>query len=156
MSACVLLLCPLDMSRWITSGRIRPLWFSRPVSEEATQTLMNIAQHTCAGLWKLPVVCFGMSCIQAKRSFKEKKNVKLDSSWLCSPFLQAAAGLWLVTDSPTSVGADFLFIQHTRMCVYVFLSAPLSCPTSAQIRASVSRGRQKNIKIKLFFTRTLI
>lgn len=141
MSECVLLLCPLDMSRWITSGRIRPLWFSHPVSEETTQTLMH--SHTlvlaCVNSLQYVSGCFSYRPIEVFLKRAARLLVALFSSLLLSFRLQLVYGLWQSLQ-PQCV---LIFTACMEVCVYVLLSAPLYCPTSVQIRAFVSWGRQK-------------
>lgn len=72
MSGCVLLLCPLDVSIWITSDRIRPPWSSHPVSEEATHRQehmhMHIITHLCMHKQgRRPVQPVAAACADAPR-----------------------------------------------------------------------------------------
>lgn len=75
---------------------------------------------------------------------RTRGQLQRDSFCLCSPFssfflLFQLDGLR--QDPPTLVCVE---LQRTHVqYVFVFLRAPVSCPTSAQIRATVSRGRQK-------------
>ncbi|MEQ2251068.1 hypothetical protein ILYODFUR_007164 [Ilyodon furcidens] len=99
-----------------------------------TYTLVHITTYWYSPVWTL--------CGTFKVGFHFMRNKKCQCGphifvLLSPPSLLAAAGLWLVTDPPASVCADF-FASCIKVGVYVQLSAPLSHPTSAQIRASVS------------------
>lgn len=157
---CVLLLCPLDTSIWITSGRIRPSWSSHLDLEEAhTHTHTLVHNYTfmwaCADALWCVLWCF----LHTKTSQRKSGWLQRESSCLCSLlsffflWLQLVCGLWQILQPRCVPICSTHRIVRARLCIYVLLPAPLSCPTSTQIRASVSWGRQK-YKNKAFYQNT--
>lgn len=153
---CVLLLCPLDTSIWITSGRIRPSWSSH-LDLEHTHTLVHnyTLMWACADALWCVLWCF----LHTKTSQRKSGWLQRESSCLCSLlssfflWLQLVCGLWQILQPRCVPICSTHRIVRARLCVYVLLPAPLSCPTSAQIRVFVSWGRQK-YKNKAFYQNT--
>lgn len=126
-------------SIWITSGRIRPLWFSHCLRGSNTQ--LSTCAHNCTLLTNRLLrhvwFCFPCEPFQRKPRRLQRGLLAPLFSSLLPPSPLAAAGLWLVTDPPAPACVCECVFVCTRF------SAILSCPTSAQIRASVSVGRKK-------------